>query len=209
MAWSNAEIDRYSRHLLLEEVGWEGVARIRRGRVLLVGDVEPTTLRYLAAAGVAHLALARASGRLVAAAGGMEGEGEVVFLTAPLAAEWVSDHDAVVVAGARRDELAPTWHSSHPPVVVAVTTPAMVAVTTLLGGDGCPACIDLPPERPPAGPLAPPLRGIAGTLVATETLKLLAGVHPPLTGALLVASASGRIERQPRTRRTPCAVCGG
>ncbi len=207
MAWSDTEIDRYSRHLLLEEVGWEGVARIREGRVLLVGDVEPTALRYLAAAGVAHLALARPSGRLVSAADAMEGEGKIEFLAAPLSAELVNGNDALVVGGHRRAEVAAAWHASHRPVVVVVTTPAAVVVTTLLGNDGCPACIDVGRGRPPAGPLAPMLHGIAGALVATEILKLLAGVTPPLHGELLVAETNGRIARRPLTRHTPCPVC--
>jgi len=113
-----------------------------------------------------------------------------------------------VVGGHRRDEIAAAWRASHRPVVVSVTTPAEVAVTTLVGGDGCPACVDLPPHRPPAGPLAPMLHGIAGALVATEILKLLAGVAPSLTETLLVAAANGRIELQPSTRHKPCAICG-
>jgi len=209
MAWSDTEIDRYSRHLLLEEVGWKGGERIRRGRVLLVDDVEPTTVRYLAAAGIARLSLVRPSGRLVAAAMEAEGEDDVEVLPPPLSAEQVRDHDAVVVGGDRRDVVVAAWHASHPPVVVAVTTPLEVAITTLVGDDGCPACVDLPPHRPPAGPLAPPLHGIAGTLVATEILKLLAGVAPSLTDTLLVAATNGRIELRPRARRMPCAACGG
>jgi len=208
MEWSNTELDRYSRHLLLEKLGWEGVERIRRGRVLLMGDVEPTALCYLAAAGVARIALARASGRLVAAAGRMDGEGEIELLTTPITAERVNSHDVLVVGGHPRDEIAAAWHAPHRPVVVAATTAAAVAVTTLLGGNGCPACVELGSDRPPAGPLAAPLHGIAGALVAGEVLKLLAGVAPTLDSELLVAEASGRIERRPLTRRTPCPICG-
>ncbi len=48
------EIQRYSRHILLKEIGVEGQERIRQGRVLVVGagGLGSPVLMYLAAAGV-------------------------------------------------------------------------------------------------------------------------------------------------------------
>lgn len=53
------ETQRYSRNALLAQVGWEGQARWRAGRVLVVGagGIGSAALMYLAAAGVGRLGM--------------------------------------------------------------------------------------------------------------------------------------------------------
>jgi adenylyltransferase/sulfurtransferase len=54
------QLDRYSRHIIMEEVGPEGQAKLLDGRVLVVGagGLGSPVLQYLAAAGVGTLGIA-------------------------------------------------------------------------------------------------------------------------------------------------------
>jgi molybdopterin/thiamine biosynthesis adenylyltransferase len=59
-AMSDAELLRYSRHILLDQIGIEGQERLRRGHALVIGAGglgSPVAL-YLAASGVGHITLA-------------------------------------------------------------------------------------------------------------------------------------------------------
>jgi molybdopterin/thiamine biosynthesis adenylyltransferase/rhodanese-related sulfurtransferase/molybdopterin converting factor small subunit len=57
--WSTEELQRYSRHLLLPEVGLRGQEKLREARVLLVGagGLGSPTATYLAASGVGRIGL--------------------------------------------------------------------------------------------------------------------------------------------------------
>ena len=62
MELSDAQFQRYARHLILDEVGEEGQARLLESRVLVVGagGLGSPMLLYLAAAGVGTIGVADA-----------------------------------------------------------------------------------------------------------------------------------------------------
>ena len=58
-AFSNAQINRYSRHILLKEIGGEGQSRLLNSKVLVIGagGLGSPLLLYLAAAGVGTIGI--------------------------------------------------------------------------------------------------------------------------------------------------------
>ena len=59
MALSSDEIERYARHLVLREVGGPGQARLKAGRVLVIGagGLGAPLIQYLAAAGIGTIGI--------------------------------------------------------------------------------------------------------------------------------------------------------
>ncbi|MBQ2663406.1 MAG: ThiF family adenylyltransferase, partial [Clostridia bacterium] len=62
MAFTNEQIERYSRHIILKEVGAKGQKKLLGGKVLIIGagGLGAPAAMYLAAAGVGTIGIADA-----------------------------------------------------------------------------------------------------------------------------------------------------
>ena len=181
MRLTDEQIERYSRQLILPEVGPGGQERLGAARVAVVGDgvAAERVVAYLAAAGVGWIAAAPALHRAA----------DVAQTDLQLLALDASDDGAFDV------------------LIVAApgTTPAAALVdvwrgrsrTTLWIADGiaggtppCPRCAATELTTPTT---PDELRGVrdalVGTVVATETVKALLAIGVPLAGRVLMYDA--------------------
>jgi adenylyltransferase/sulfurtransferase len=83
-------------------------------------------------------------------------------------------------------------------------------VTVLPGETGCLRCLFEAPPPAAAEAAAPgPLAALAGTLLGSEALRLLAGERPVYAGKILEYEARlARARQVPLPRRAGCAACG-
>jgi molybdopterin/thiamine biosynthesis adenylyltransferase/rhodanese-related sulfurtransferase len=196
--------ERYSRHLLIPEIGLEGQTKLLESKVLLLGAGglgSPTAL-YLAAAGVGTLGIVEYKTRL----------------DASNIMEIIDGYD-VIVDGV---DNFPTRYLLND-ATVRLGIPVVSA--SILGFDGqlsvfkphdgpCYRC--LYPVPPPAE-MAPScgangvlgvLPGTMGLLQATEVVKLVTGAGEPLVGRLLLYEALGATFTELKVRRDPdCPIC--
>ncbi len=189
---SNEEILRYSRHLIMPEVGMEGQLKLKQAKVLLIGTGglgAPLGL-YLAAAGVGRLGLV---------------DFDVVDFTNLQRQVTFGSSDV----GKPKTEAARARLANLNPDIQIET------FETKLPNGPCYRC--LYPEPPPPG-LVPScaeggvlgvLPGIVGSIQAMETIKLILGRGDSLIGRLLLFDALGMKFRELKLRKNPsCPMCG-
>ena len=183
------ELLRWSRHILLDEIGIEGQERIRAARALVIGAGglgSPVAL-YLGSSGIGRLTLV--------------------------------DDDVVVDCTdnfATRQAINAACVAAAVPLVsgAAIAFDGQVSTWDTRRADApCYACAFPPAAAPPETRCATmgvfaPLVGIIGALQAAEALKLVAGVGESLAGRLQMFDARGMdwtTIRVPRDRA--CPVC--
>lgn len=178
MPLDDEQIERYSRQLILAEVGPRGQERLGAARVAVIGTdgAAERVVAYLAAAGVGWIA---ADAALHAAVDPAQPDFRIVPLPDPA----TGPLDAVVVTGATTDAVAarlPAW-SAHAGATF------WVAAGGAGGAPPCPRCAsaahadaaDVPPE------LTALRAALLGTVVATEVMKAILAIGVPLTGRVL------------------------
>ncbi len=170
------QIERYSRQIILAEVGPAGQARLLEASVGVIGEdvAAACVVAYLAAAGVGRLAVSPALACVA------DPEQHDVTIVAPPEPDTAARIDAIVLCGgAARD--ASAWSGrSH----------------VLWTSDGLAA--ELPPcfrcatsavpreNRPGTATLTDVRDRMLGSVIATEVVKTLLGIGTPLRGRALV-----------------------
>ncbi len=224
---TNDEILRYSRHLIMPEVGMEGQQKLKAARVLCIGAGglgSPLAL-YLAAAGVGTLGivdfdvvdytnLQRQIIHSTADVGRKK-----LGLSSDNALELFRDFEII----ADGTDNFPTRYlvndacvlTGKPNVYGSIFRFEGQASVFAMKEGPCYRC--LYPEPPPPG-LVPScaeggvlgiLPGLVGVIQATEAIKLILGQGDSLIGRLLLVDALGMKFRELKLRKNPdCPVCG-
>jgi adenylyltransferase/sulfurtransferase len=190
MPLDDVQIERYSRQIILREVGGIGQEKLLAAHVQVagVGAMAEWAARYLAAAGVGRLGLTAAG--LAASLRRLNPDCRVHVAAPQGASVRQASFDVVVGCGAetvqRVGEIC--WRAGVPLVACDVRA-GVGRVTVVLARDAaspCPVCAaaQAGEERGESGAdagavLAPPVVAMAA---ATETLKLILGVGAPLVG---------------------------
>ena len=179
MPLDDEQIERYSRQIVLAEVGAEGQMRLGESRVAVVGSgvAAERVVAYLAAAGVGHLATDPALHAMA------DPERPGLHLT-PLAPE---RFDAIVVAAATVDAAA------RDVVRSATWTAATFWIAEGLAG-GCPPCPHCAAAALETGAVDPELcslrDAVLGAVVATEVVKGLLRIGTACDGQGLAYDAA-------------------
>lgn len=206
MTLSDAQVERYSRQIILPEVGARGQARLLGMRVTLAGAGEAAALAatLLGRAGLGALDVVGEIGPLAELA-------PDCHLTSWRDAAALPAADVVVdLAGnpALTRALGERHGAAGRPFVLGRIAGANLEVATLVGRP-CVAChAPSAPRAEPAGALAAPATLVLGALAASEALAALWA--PPSAGRLqTLALGGGHVASGPLGPTAGCARCGG
>ena len=230
LSLDSTQLDRYSRHIIMEEVGPDGQARLLESRALVVGagGLGAPVIQYLAAAGVGELTIVdddvveRSNlQRQVIHADADVGEPKVASASAfveRLNPELIDGHDVVVDCTdtfRTRYVINDAARLAGVPVVHGAIYKFEGQATTLVPEGPCYRCLF--PEAPEPGTVPDcattgvlgVLPGTLGCIQATEAVKLLLETGEPLVGRLLFYDAMDTtVETVPYQKNPACPVCG-
>lgn len=244
MSFTDDEVERYARHLVLREVGGPGQQRLKAASVLVVGagGLGAPAALYLAAAGVGRIVLADPD-----TVDTSNLQRQVIYADADVG------RVKVEAAAERLRALNPHVHVDCAPIHLeacnagplvrgvdivldgtddfatrfAVNAACVHEARTLVSGAigrwtgqvgvfrGRPCYRCLVPEVPPdaetcsAVGVVGALAGVVGSMMALETIKLIASAGQPLAGRLMIYDALSAETRTVKISPDPeCPVCG-
>jgi len=217
MALSDSQIERYSRQIIVPEVGGRGQERLLASRLLIAGapsDLEPV-LAYMAGAGVGtiqvqmHTESAKSDRsrveRAIADMRALNPDAKVV-----LARDFSDPADLIVILADSVESINLARELANAPrsqalILARLDVPGKIAVMTK--APPCPACAD-------AGLLAPAAAraetaGFIAMAAAVEAFKLLIGRMPSAPTLLEFDGyqcASREIKAAPKAARCRCSI---
>lgn len=206
MALSDAQIDRFSRQIILPQIGPSGQQRLLQSSIALAGDGALAELAalYLAGAGIGRITLhGGASERLRA---------QLLDLTS----DTLVDIAAGALGSADGDLLV-----ACDLTVAAIDRAAAGRRALVAGGSGgwlvvadgssCAGCAARAARRRVAAPaslLAGPTVGVVGALISLAVLKRLLGLGAPAPNAWLQFDPQrSTLTQSPLTRDDECPLC--
>jgi molybdopterin/thiamine biosynthesis adenylyltransferase len=229
---SDPQIERYSRQIILPQVGGRGQKRLLQASVLVSGEssLQAGALLYLAAAGVGRLGIDGIKELSTVAA--LSPKPPASAATAlprlnPDCAVDVHDHgafrdDADVVHLVRQYDLVIAGPDTQLHAACYSTRRSFVCgqVSTTIGWLAvyrgyeenlpCLFCETLPPSEATANGGVEKFMGpFIGTVLATEAIKVILGLHPPGPTKLLQCSSPALSFHERVLSKNPtCATCG-
>ena len=222
MTFSDDEIERYARHLVLAELGGPGQQRLKAARVGLIGlgGVGAPAALYLAAAGIGTLRLIDDD---TVALSNLQRQ--IAFTTADIGRAKVEAGAAVLGAlnpHVRIEPVATRLTGTNADDLIAGCDLVLdgtddfatrLAVNAVFEGRPCYQCLvpEIPPEAETcarAGVVGA-LAGVVGSMAALEAIKRITGAGTPLSGRLLLYDGLAGSARTVSIMADPaCPVCG-
>jgi adenylyltransferase/sulfurtransferase len=211
MTLSDAQVERFSRQIILPQIGVTGQERLLSAAVAIDGCGPGLSIaaQYLAGAGIGRIVVHGAErDPLLEALRAVDPALRLWSSTAPLGGAEGAPPDALVAVDLPLAELDRVARGG-PPLIAGGTGGPRGWLVVAERRDACASCAARAAGTGgAAGPLASSAAGVIGSLVALETLTLLLGLRPP-TGASWQRFDAERstLETVRLVRRDSCPAC--
>ncbi len=218
---NDVQVERYSRQIILPEIGARGQERLLSATVALVTSEPKYLLEYLAAAGVGHITVATSANRSsIDDIADLNPDCRIEAQPSPTSYDdWIAAAPPVAVLLQTDNDIESAALSSAciragKPFLWGRTagTKAYMALFDPTLARGCYACTDMRRRVTLAEPAVrhPLAASLLASLQAAETVKLLLERSSALHGqGLVIDAATASIDRLPFESATACSDCGG
>lgn len=226
MPLSDDQIARYSRQIVLPDLGGRGQETLLASSVAIVGTAElgRTAAAYLSAAGVGRLTLLAGAVECAAVTAALLGDLadlnpdvslDALAISDPLVdAAWAAGYDVVVDTTGESETIARINGivlAARRPLVVGAAGAARGWLSVFAGGwlDGsCAGCWPEEPRDSCGGPLASSVAGVIGSLIALEVLRLRLDLAPSASGlGWLYDADTMRLDSRILPKNPGCPAC--